>query len=165
METKIFKAEDATEFIPSSCIVSCSSSPTVTYAEHILEDGATVSDNKITNNVEVKMMIILPTDDPQKTFNAIQSASENSDELMIQTRFITYSKMYVQAYPWNEDSSMADTAALNVTFKQQRTATIVTTTLPPSKVKNPINADTVDRGEQIPKKETLLSKAGRWFGV
>ena len=165
MTTAILRQSDGSEFIPSSCIVSCSPKPTNTFAEHILEDGSTVTDNKITNNTEIAVTIILPEDDPQKTFNAIHSASEDTEELIVQTRFITYPKMYVQSFPWAESAEMISTALLNITLKQQRTATVVTTTLPPSKVKNKSDADTVDRGEQLPQSETILSKIGRWFGV
>ncbi len=165
METKVLRAEDATELFPQSCILSCSPNPTNTFAEHVLEDGGTVSDNKIINNVEISVVVILPVDDAQRVFNDIQSASENTTELIVQTRFFTFARMYIQSYPWSESSDIVNTASINVTLKQQRTATVKTTTLPPSSVKNQSNADTVNRGEQLPKSETILSQAGRWFGV
>ena len=142
MTTIISKQDDGTELIPSSCIISCEPKPSNTFAEHILEDGSTVIDNKITNNAEIVINLVLPEIDPQTAFNAIQTASENTEELIVQTKFYTYTRMYIQSYPWSETAEMISTSGFN-----------------------PADADTVDRGEQLPKSETILSQAGRWFGV
>jgi hypothetical protein len=166
MQTAIFNSNDLTELIPSRCIISASPSPTSTFAEHVVEDGTTVIDNVIKNNVSIVIAIVLPEDDTDVVFSAIESANLNTTELTIQTRYNTYSRMYIESFPWEESAEMASTSVINITFKQQRTATVVTQRLPPQSVANQANSDTVDRGEQLPKQsETILSQLGNWFGV
>ena len=155
--------ENGNQLFPTAKILKASTAPSNTYAQHPLEDGTVVSDNVIENQVRISMPIILNSNDYQQVYKAIKSASKNRTRFTIQTRVDTYSNMYIESYPSEESAGMFDTVQLNVDFIEQQFGKVVTEQLSSSDVENPADADTVNRGEQLPKEDegtTLQSIAG-----
>ena len=146
-------------------ILEMSTSPSNTFAEHTLEDGRVVIDNKIINRVPITVTAILSPDDFKQVYAKIKEADKNSTRFTIQNRVDTYSNMYIESYPYSESSAIANTIAININFIEQQFVEVKVETLPPSKVKNQSDADTVNSGQKLPKEKStalldLLNSSG-----
>ena len=142
-----------------------STAPSNTFAEHTLEDGKVVIDNKIVNRVLISVTAILSPDDFKQVYANIKEADQNSTKFTIQNRVDTYRNMYIESYPYSESSAIANTIAVNINFIEQQFVKAKVENLPPSKVKNPPDADSVDTGQKLPKEEStslldLLTSSG-----
>lgn len=151
MDVTAILDESGNQLFSTAKILNLSTSPTNTYAQHPVEDGTVVSDNKITNQVRISVTIILDGNDYQEVYKSIQNASNNDTKLSIQTRVSTYNNMYIEAYPSEESASIFDTVSMSIDFVEQITGNITTSQLSPSDVASQSDVDTVDRGEQLPK--------------
>lgn len=143
--------EDGNQLFDTVGILELSASPSNTFAEHTLEDGKVVVDNKIINRVPVTVAAILSPDDFKSVYAKLKEADKNNTVFTIQTRVDTYYNMYIDSYPWSESAAISNTIAININFMEQQFVEIKTTSLPASKVKNPVDADPVDSGEKLPK--------------
>ena len=158
--------EDGNQLFETIGILELSASPSNTFAEHTLEDGKVVIDNKIINRVPVTVAAILSPDDFKAVYAKIKEADKNNTVFTIQTRVDTFYNMYIDSYPYSESSRIANTIAININFMEQQFSEAKTTSLPPEKVKNQPDADTVDTGEKLPIEQTttvlsdLLTSAG-----
>ena len=142
--------ENGNQLFETVGILELSASPSNTYAEHTLEDGRVVVDNKIINRVPITVAAILSPDDFKAVYAKIKEADKNNTTFTIQTRVDTFYNMYIDSYPWSESSAIANTIAININFIEQQFVEVKTTTLPPEKVKNPSDADSVNSGEKLP---------------
>ncbi|AUG84960.1 hypothetical protein MAELSTROM_41 [Pseudoalteromonas phage Maelstrom] len=157
--------EDGNQLFETLGILELSTSPSNTYAEHVLEDGEVVADNKIENQVRISVNAIFSPDDFKDAYAKLKEADKNDTNFTIQTRVDTFQNMYIESYPHNESAAIANTIAININFVEQQFGDVKTTTLPPSKVKNQADADTVNSGEKLPKEPStalldLLGSAG-----
>lgn len=143
--TAIFDV-DGNQMFETMGILSVSPSPSNTYAQHTLENSFVVGDNKIINQNMVSLKVILNPDDYVEVYQAIKSADIASTNFTIQTRVDTYSNMYIESRPHEESSSISNTIAMVISFKEQIFTGIKTSALPASKVKNASNADTTNSG-------------------
>ena len=150
--------ENGDQLFETIGILEMSTSPSNTFADHTLEDGTVVIDNKIKNRVPVTVAAVLSPDDFKEVYAKIKEADENSTKFTIQNRVDTYNDMYIESYPYSESSQIANTIALNINFIEQQFVKVKTKDLPPGKVNNQADADTVDAGEKAPADEsrTLL---------
>ena len=161
--TAVF-GSDGLEVFPSSAILNSSVSPSNSFAKHVVEDGTTVIDNKIENQIRISMGLILNGGDYKQVYNQIVSASVNSTKLSIQTRVKTFDNMYIESYPHKESAAIFDTVTLNIEFIEQLTSVVITQDLTPSEVNNQADADQVDRGEQLPKDNgTIATSITDWL--
>lgn len=158
--------DSGNQLFETAVVLKASTSPSNTYAQHPIEDGTVVADNKIRNQVRISMTLILDGSDYQEVYKAIQSASDDNTKLSIQTRTATYSNMYIEAYPSEESASIFDTVSVSIDFVEQFIGKVVTEKLSAADVSNPADTDTVNRGEQLPKedKQTTLQKVAGFFG-
>jgi hypothetical protein len=157
--------EDGNQLLESVGILEMSTSPSNTYAEHTLEDGKVIIDNKIINRVQISVTAILSPDDFKQAYAKIKEADTNNTKFTIQNRVDTFSSMYIDSYPYNENAAIANTIAITINFTEQQIVEVKVENLPPAKVKNPSDADTVDSGQKLPKEEStalldLLNLAG-----
>jgi hypothetical protein len=139
-------------------ILEMTTSPSNTFAEHTLEDGRVVIDNKIINRVPITVTSILSPDDFKQVYAKIKEADKNNTKFTIQNRVDTFSNMFIESYPYSESSAIANTIAININFIEQQFVAAKVENLPPRKVKNQADADTVDSGQKLPKNDstTLL---------
>ncbi len=163
--TAIFD-ENGNQLFSTAKILRLAASPSNTYATHVVEDGTTVVDNKIQNQARVAVSLVLDGADYQEVYKNIQTASNENTKFTIQTRVNSFNRMYIESYPHEESADIFDTIAINIDFVEQITSTVQTSTLSQSDVANPSDADTVNRGEQLPKEEsgTTLQKIAGLFG-
>ena len=150
--------EDGNQLFETVGILELSASPSNTYAEHTLEDGKVVIDNKIINRIPVSVNAVLSPEDFKSVYAKLKEADKNNTKFTVQTRVDTFYNMYIDSYPWVENASISNTIAITINFTEQQFVEAKTTTLPPQKVKNPPDADTVNSGEKNPVKSstTLL---------
>ena len=157
--------EDGNQLFETVGILEMSTAPSNTFAEHTLEDGKVVIDNKIVNRVLISVTAILSPDDFKQVYANIKEADQNSTKFTIQNRVDTYRNMYIESYPYSESSAIANTIAVNINFIEQQFVKAKVENLPPSKVKSPPDADPVDTGQKLPKEESttlldLLTSSG-----
>lgn len=161
MDVTAILSEDGAQLFSTAKILKVSTSPTNTYAQHTIEDGTVVADDKIRNQLRISMSIVLSGDDYTEVYKDIKNASDNNTKFIIQTRVDSYDNMYIEAYPSEESAAIFDTISLTIDFVEQMIGTVVTETLSASDVAQPADVDTTNRGEQLPKEvsnETTLQK-------
>lgn len=166
MDVTAILNEAGEQLFPTAQLLKASIAPSNTFAQHPLEDGTVVSDNKIINQVRISIPMILDANDYQDVYKAIQDTSNNAVKLSIQTRVATFNKMYIESFPSEESAAMFDTVSMTVNFIEQITGTVVTKKLAVTDVSNDSDVDTEDRGEQLPKEDnrTSLQKLAGFFG-
>ena len=142
--------QDGNQLFETIGILEMSAAPSNTFAEHTLEDGRVVIDNKIENRVPITVSAVLSPDDFKQVYARIKEADKNSTRFTIQNRVDTFDNMYIESYPYSESSAIANTIAININFIEQQFVEIKTTSLPTSKVKNQADADNVDSGAKLP---------------
>ncbi len=166
MDVTAILNESGEQLFSTAQLLKASVSPSNTFAQHPVEDGTVVSDNKIINQVRISIPMVLDSNDYKDVYKAIQDTSNNAVKLSIQTRVATFNKMYIESFPSEESAAMFDTVSMTVNFIEQITGTIVTKKLVSSDVLNQSDVDTEDRGEQLPKEDnrTSLQKIAEFFG-
>ena len=106
---------------------------------------------------------MLDPGDYVEVYRRIKRAFNERTAFIIQTKVETYTKMYLDALPHEEDRKTTITLALE--FIQQRFQSPRIDELPVTEVENPSDADTQNagdkRGQEVENKTTLLNK---WFG-
>ena len=135
-------------------ILELSASPSNTFAEHTLEDGKVVIDNKIENRIPITVSAILSPEDFKEVYARIKEADKNNTIFTIQTRVDTFYNMYIDSYPYSESSRIANTIAISINFIEQKFVRSLVENLPPEKVNNQADADTVDTGAKLPAAES-----------
>lgn len=143
--------EEGNQLFETVGILEMSTSPSNTFAEHTLEDGRVVIDNKIINRVPITVSAILSPDDFKSVYAKLKEADTNNTKFTIQNRVDTYYNMYIESYPYGESAAISNTIAININFIEQQFVEVKTTALPAQKVKNPPDADPVNSGEKLPK--------------
>ena len=166
MDVTAILNESGEQLFPTAKLLKASVAPSNTFAQHPVEDGTVVSDNKIINQVRISIPMILDSNDYKNVYKSIQDVSNNAVMLSIQTRVATFNKMYIESYPSEESAAVFDTVSMTVNFIEQITGTIVTKKLAASNVSDDSDVDTENRGEQLPKedKKTSLQKIAGFFG-
>ena len=143
--------QEGNHIFSSVGILSLSADQQNQFAEHTLEDGTVVSDNKIKLQDRITIQAVLSPDDYVNTFKKLQEASNNDDKFTIQTRVATYTDMYIESIPYEESSKLMGTISLNISFVEQQFVGVKSESLPPQKVKNPADTDTINSGTKLPK--------------
>lgn len=157
--------EDGNQVFETAGILTLALSQSSKFAEHTLEDGTVVSDNKIKLQKRVSVSVVLDSEDYVEVYQKLKEADDNSTRFTIQTRVDSYDNMYIESLPYDESSKMAGTIAINIGFVEQQFVGVKVTTLPAQKVKAPQNADTVDSGTKLPQtNETTLQRISAAIG-
>ena len=168
MDVTAILDESGNQLFSTATLLKVSTAPSNTYAQHVIEDGTVVADNKIVNQVRMSLTMILDSNDYQSVYKEIQSASNDTTILSIQTRVDTQHNMYIESYPSEESSSMFDTISVTLNLVEQITGIVTTTKLAAKDVANTADVDTESRGEQLPKedkKTNLQDIAGKVSGL
>ena len=155
--------QDGNQLFETAVILDMDTAPSKTFAEHVLEDGTVVSDNSIENQVRINVSAVLDPADFKEVYAKIKDAFKKDFRFTIQNRVDTFDAMYIESYPYRENAGMANTIGMSISFIEQKFAGAKVTSLPPSKVKNPSDADPVDSGTKLPSEQsssTLLELFG-----
>lgn len=156
---------DGGQLFPTIGILSAAVSVSNQFAQHTIEDGTVVTDNKIRLQDRITIKAILSPEDYQSVYQAIKEADNNNEKFTIQTRVDTYDNMYIESRPYEESSKIANTIAVVIAFIEQKTTGIKTSALPASKVKNAADADTSNSGSKLPSSdESTLLKISNTLG-
>lgn len=166
MDVTAILDENGNQLLSTATILKASTTPSTTYAQHVLEDGTVVSDNAVENQTRISMALILDSNDYQQVYKTIKNAKANRTKLTVQTRVDSYPNMYIEAMPSEESAGLFDTVQVIVDFIEQQFGSVVIEKLSSSDVANPADTDTFNRGEQLPKEDTgtTLQKIAGLFG-
>ena len=146
--------QDGNQLFETAVILEMTTSPSKTFSEHVLEDGTVVSDNSIENQTMIGVSAVLSPDDFKAVYAKIKEAYKNDFKFTIQNRVDTFDSMYIESYPYSESSSIKNTIAISIGFREQKFSGVKTTSLPPSKVNNQADADPVDSGTKLPAEQS-----------
>ena len=114
---------------------------------HPLEDGANIVDHRILLPIGISIPFILTPDTFRQTYQEIRDVFRRSTRLTVQTKTATYSNMYLQNMPHEEDPALFDTITIVLEFIEAMFTRVQIQALPPASVRNPADASTVDRGQ------------------
>ena len=131
-------------------IISAQINPTKSFSSHKLENGQVVTDNVIDNQAIINVGLILNTEDYQTVYSEIKALFDDGEAFTIQTRVDTYSNMYLDGMPHEEDASVANTIGINLNFIEQQIVTSSTSVLTISDVSNSADTSTVKAGQKTP---------------
>lgn len=116
--------------------------------EHPVETGVTVTDHRVIEPVEIELSMILTAADYRSVFQQIKQIYIDATLLTVQTKTDSYQNMIISAMPHDEDPELFDAVAVAVKLEEVKFVTAQFGTLPASKVANPTNASTIQKGEQ-----------------
>lgn len=117
---------------------------------HPLEDGVTIGDHKIVNPVRLELVLFLRPSEYKSAYQTIKQLFTSDELLTVQTRADTFPGLTIEKMPHEETVDVQDTLIINVTFVEAQLTAAQYGTLPPSKVRDPTQASTRNRGEQLP---------------
>lgn len=112
--------------------------------EHPVENGATITDHRVIQPIEIEMSVMLNSADYQEVYKDIRQYYLNATLLTVQTRSAVYSNMLIQQLPHEEDPEQFSAIPVAITFKQVLFAMTKFGVVPKKKV----NTSTVNRGTQ-----------------
>lgn len=116
--------------------------------EHPVETGVMVTDHRVINPVEIELSLILTALDYRSVYQQIKQIYRDATLLTVQTKTDSYLNMIISDMPHDEDPDLFDAIAIAVKLKEVLYVTAQFGTLPASRVANPVNASTVQKGEQ-----------------
>lgn len=149
-------ASDGSQIFETVGILGVSAASNKTYAQHTLENGVTITDHVIDQPDRVTLRCILHPDDYVEVYRRIKTAFNNNTSFIIQTKVETYSNLYIESLPHEEDAKT--TVALNLDFVQQRFQRARVDSLPVSEVANVADADTSSSGNKSAAETTEAKK-------
>lgn len=112
-----------------------------------VEDGTQRTDHRVVDAVEIDIPFML-TDDTRQLFEQMRQAYLDGALLIVQTKARSYPDMMIYEIPHEETPDMGDSLPVAVKLREIRVVTPEFGKLPPRKVVNPAQADTVSKGQQ-----------------
>jgi phage-related baseplate assembly protein len=119
-------------------------------AQHPVESGGTISDNRVFGPVEVDITFYVT--DYVQTMQRIMSAYKGEELLSVRTMTGIYDNMCIVMVPHDEVPDMAGVVMLNMRLSEVLLVQAQYEALPPAKVSAANDASTKKRGEVTPKK-------------
>lgn len=115
---------------------------------HPLEDGSNIVDHRIILPIGLSLNCVLEAENYRDTYQEIRRIFRESVRLTVQTKTDTYTNLYLQDIPHEEDPGLFDTVTMILQLIETQIARVQILALPPSSVANPNDVSTTDRGEQ-----------------
>ena len=115
---------------------------------HPIEDGSNIIDHRIILPVGLSLSCVLRSEDYRETYQEIRHIFRESVRLSVQTKTDTYTNLYLQDIPHEEDPSLFDTITMILNLIETQIARVQVLALPPSSVLGSADTSTSDRGEQ-----------------
>lgn len=125
-----------------------------TFPKQPLEDGASVSDNRIFEPIEIELLMVLTPATFRDTFAQIDTAYRSTTSLSVQTKAKTYDDMYIIEPSHDETPEFFDTITVPLKLRQVQFVATQYAALPPSRVRNPRNSSTTPTGQRTPQAAT-----------
>ena len=125
-------------------------------AEHPVESGGTIVDNRVILPVEIEMTFYVT--EYESTYARIKTAFLGEELLTVQTLSGVYDNMAIEAMPHDESPESVGVLVMSMKLKEIKLVQAQFQALPPQKVQSKNDASTVNRGEQTPKKEVSVIK-------
>lgn len=144
----VMDAETGRQMFSGARPLKASVSPTSKYMSHPGENGIAYVDHKIDLPVSIQLPVVMVANQYRDTYNELNEAKTSGTQLTVQTRTATYENMAIEAIPFEEDPEHFDTITMIIQLVEIIPAFTVVQTLPPQSVRNPVDASTVDRGQQ-----------------
>jgi hypothetical protein len=117
-------------------------------AEHPVESGGTIVDNRVIQPVEIEMALYVT--EYKNTYERLKAAFFGNELLIVHTRSGIFENMAIEAMPHEETPDSVDVLPLSLKLREIKLVTAQFQALPPQKVAKKNDASTVNRGEQKP---------------
>jgi hypothetical protein len=112
-----------------------------------VEDGTQRTDHRIVEAVEIDLPVLL-TDATRSLFEQLRAAYLEGRDLIVQTKVSSYTDMMITEMPHDETPEQGESIPVMIKLKEVRTVEATFGALPASRVANPAQADTVQKGNQ-----------------
>ena len=136
--------QDFTQVFPLARPIKATVKETAKVMDHPLETGATITDHRIINPVEIELSMIVPSIAYQGIYDTIKQYFLNSTLLVVQTKSGVYTNQIIASLPHEENPETFSVLTMALTLKQ----VIFANTQSVQGVQSPRNTNTVDRGAQ-----------------
>jgi hypothetical protein len=120
--------------------------PTAKLMEHPLETGATITDHRIINPIEIELNVILEPADYVDAYNEVKAVFYGTNSVTVQTIADVYPNMYIEQMPYDHTSQVIDTITMIIKLKEAQV--VAQSTVQTVTVKNPADSATVTTGSQ-----------------
>lgn len=135
------------ELWAGSDIMQVSVMETSKATRYAVEDGTSRNDHVIQNPVEITMSIVL-VGEVARLFQLLKQSYLERKLVTVQTKTDVYTNMLVEEIPHDQDAGMTDGVTVSVRFVEWREVVPEYGELTMSRVANPNQSDTVNRGSQ-----------------
>lgn len=112
-----------------------------------VEDGTQRTDHRVIDPVEIDLPFLL-TDDTRNLYEQFRQAYLDGALLIVQTKVSSYPGMMIYEMPHDEIPEQGDSIPMAIKMREIRTITPEFGKLPPRKVANQAQSDTVSKGQQ-----------------
>jgi len=144
----VFDANDGRQVFANARPIKVTVAESAKLMAHPLEDGSNIVDHRIILPVGLSISFILRAENYRETYQEIRRIFRQSVRLTVQTKTDTYTNLYLQDMPHEEDPALFDTVTMILQFIESQIAIVQVLALPPAAVANPPDTSTVDRGQQ-----------------
>lgn len=159
--------EDGTAILTTLVNIGVSVAPSKVFARHSLENKQVVVDDQYDIPTSLTLRVILDPSDYLDVYKSIDTYYKAVTNFTIQTKVDTYTNMYLETIPHEEDPSMFNTIAMSLEFTEQIFVDSNTEGLSTTDVSNQSDASTTDSGTKSTKEDngTVASRLyDRVFG-
>ena len=154
----LLDGENLQPIFPNASPMQASVRNTSKYTSYVVESGEEINDgHRVINPVEIDVMVAL-TIDARSVYDTIYQAWLSGRKFQIQGKMRSYPDMYLQDMPHDETIDTGNGAMVQLKFKEVRVGNIEFGTLPPRKVANKNQADSVKKGNQQTTESTPATK-------
>jgi len=112
-----------------------------------LEDNTVIIEHKVIDPVEVKLSVLLNSEEYQSGYAFFKTLFIASSEVVIKTKATLYERMILIDMPHDENAEVFDTIILNLSFREVIEASSITTSFVPA---NADDSSTVNVGRTVP---------------
>lgn len=113
-----------------------------------VEDGTERSDHVVQDPIEIQMDVVLTGEDARDAFQQMREAFLADRLLVVQTFVTSYDNMRIESFPQESNRDAYRAVAIPLRLVEWRTVQPEYADLPPRRVRDPRDADTVKRGQQ-----------------
>lgn len=147
--------KDFRQLVPEARSMKAIISRTSKTMDHPLENGATITDHRIIEPVNIELALVLNDENFRSTYRNIFTLFHSAQLLTIQTKTDTFANMLIESMPHDETPEMQTAVAMVLKLKEVILVKTQFQALPPAATGSTSrNQSTVKRGEQTPRAET-----------
>lgn len=113
-----------------------------------LENNTMIIDHKVIDPVDLKLSVLLNSEEYQSGYDFFKSLFLNSSEVVIKTKATLYERMILIDMPHDENADVFDTFILNLSFREVIEESAIKSSFVPA---NADDSSTVNVGRIVPK--------------